>query len=138
MDIDEFKALSLRDQFEYLYLLHVELWNWAYANPELEKSQWPRWGINGGDIFIGQDCFCFACEWDDILSGEEDSNCSYCPINWSDGYFCRPRPNEKRRLLPHCGANNSEFHLWELAKGNYLERKMLANVIRNMPWEYKR
>lgn len=51
--------------------LHRELWQWLADNPDKEKSDWPRWKINGGDYDVYGDCF--ACEFfKDVLCHDCD------------------------------------------------------------------
>lgn len=100
--------------------LHIELWDWLINNPGKEKSHWPRWEENGGDI-PGVSCDCFACQHDDDYGS---ASCGNCPIVWPGGGDCMKMDNGRKGV----------FLLWEESK-NMRARKRLAELIRDLPWE---
>lgn len=74
--------------------LHRELWLWLADNPEMLKSDWPRWKHNGGDIgFVTS--YCFACEYiESMYQLGFDVGChKYCPIG-----SCQPEYDKWWRL----------------------------------------
>ena len=52
--------------------LHTELWLWLAENPDSEKTGWPRWKGNGGNISYVR-AGCFPCEY--TVQGENRLCC---------------------------------------------------------------
>jgi hypothetical protein len=71
------KKLSKTQQVK----LFRELWEWLSENPTKEKTEWPRWNINFGDIQLCANQ-CPLCAWViDIHGSLKDCNI-HCPIKW--------------------------------------------------------
>lgn len=111
---------------------HKRLWDWLSKNPRFDKTDWPEWKENGGDVEdVCTDCF--ACEYDELVAKEKKlprSNCTHCPITW------RIVKNEHGVRKSRCYYIRSEFYEWQYSD-NMKERVMLAEIIRDLPWEDK-
>jgi len=87
--------------------LHRELWDWLYHNPSKDKTDWPRWRGNGGDLLYVYN-LCFLCE----------SSTFCCLLDWSPTYSCM--------------THNSWYKKYLYAKSSKT-RKKYAKIIRDLP-----
>ena len=99
--------------------LHRELWGWLAKTGGDNKLHWHRWMHNGGDIPMSPES-CFACTFAVTEYGYRD--CKRCPLRWTDG---------------RCLSMHSEYVLWVNSYPSE-ERKRLAALIRDMPWNPRR
>ena len=107
---------------------HTELWLWLAKNPKKEKDDWPRWKINGGDIFYLERNECFPCEYTltHRRQGEDVFGCR-CPLDF-------PRWEETDGGYEYCLGGL--FDKWRFAKGK--ARSAIAKQIAELPIRKRR
>lgn len=99
-----------------------ELWQFL-AETGKEKTDWPRWKYNSGDIpTMAWDCpLCeYANRWKDKNPSQRDCRCykGKCLIDWPE-CIC---------IL----SDNSLYKRWQ-GSGSIIERKKLAKMIFELP-----
>ena len=95
---------------------HKKLWNWLAENPDKNKTDWPEWKHNGGEVekVLSN---CFACDYVD----KKELSCDDCPLDW-------PITGNMMKV-----CSNSLFGVWGLAPfGSHLAAE-LASQIANLP-----
>lgn len=107
---------------------HTELWLWLHGDSKREKSDWPRWKENGGDI-RGEDPYCFPClysEQHERKNEDWDDPCR-CPLDF-------PRWETTDGAIALCLGGL--FLKWIKAKGK--ARTTLAKQIAELPIRKRR
>ena len=107
------------DNKVFQHSLHRELWQWLADNPGMQKDDWPRWEINGGNvIFAYNDCFaCNYASTENSLVLYRDIDCDSCPLGWTKEYCC---------------DEGAEFDQWDFTLDPQ-ERTRLALLIKDLP-----